>query len=141
MQQTQEQLQSKTVSNHEQAIAFHSSPLPAILSVSGKACYGLSAVAIALSVGIWNRAAFLPPALRTGKKAANSPKVKPTREQYYDAQRLGAFVGLWAPTLVIAGKALEDASEQVARSEFERWERRQVEKTRSAAFRSRFFNR
>ena len=66
--------------------------------VLGRVCYVLSASSIALSLVMW-------------LQRQNRPKGIGQllwRPNYEAAERVGIFVGLWAPTLAIAGKALED---------------------------------
>ena len=143
MQQVQEkQQQQKSLNNHnaltnEKDAAYRPSPMPFVLSTTAKVCYGLSAASIVLSVGVWNRVSVKSPF--AGKKAKFTPK--PSEKQYHESQRLGAFVGLWAPTFAVAGKILDDASERVAQYDFAQWEKKQAEKVHSAAFRARFFTR
>lgn len=142
MQQVQEkQPQQKVLVNHSepQPSAYRPSPMPFVLATSAKVCYGLSAASLILSVTAWNRVRVSVPF--TGKRGKKSAKAnhKPTPQQYREAQRLGAFVGLLTPTLAVAGKILDDASERVAQYDFAQWEKKQAEKARSSAF--RLFNR
>jgi len=141
MQQIQDKQPVKTQNNgsvSETPENFKQSPVPAILSTTGKVFYGLSSAAILLSIGIWNRPSMTLP--KFGKKSVRNQK-KVSERQYQESQRLGTFIGLWAPTLMITGKVLEDASERVSRYEIESWERKQADKTRTPEFRARFFNR
>jgi hypothetical protein len=142
MQQVQEkQQQQKMAANHSapQPHAYRPSPVPFVLATSAKVCYGLSAASLVVSVTAWNRVRFsLPFTGKRGKKAAKAG-LKPTPQQYREAQRLGAFVGLLTPTLAVAGKILDDASERIAQYDFAQWEKKQAEKARSSAF--RLFNR
>lgn len=151
MQQTQEKQQQKLspnmANNHQQQPqqdGYHPSPVPAILSVTAKVCYGLSAASIATSLIVWNRVQTADSRTAKGQKNQTSqPKhmKQPDERQYHEAQRLGTFVGLWSPTLAVVGKILDDASERYAHYDFARWEKKQTEKVQSAAFRSRFFSR
>ena len=144
MQQVQEKQQQKSQTNHnglinEKDAAYRPSPMPFVLSTTAKVCYGLSAASIVLSVGVWNRISIALPF--ASKKAKAKISSKPSEKQYHESQRLGAFVGLWAPTFAVAGKVLDDASERVAQYDFAQWEKKQAEKVHSAAFRARFFTR
>ncbi len=140
-QQTKTQQPANNSAKNEELIAFRPSAWPTVLSTGSKVCYTLAGASILLSIGIWNRIPVL--GYRQTKQIAKGQRklVKPTKEQYQESQKLGSFVGLWAPTFVLTAKALDDASERVAQYEFAQWEKKQVEKVRSAAFRSRFFGR
>ncbi|MBA3825656.1 MAG: hypothetical protein H0X24_17380 [Ktedonobacterales bacterium] len=142
MQQTQEKPQQKTLANttsskFEQTTAYRPSALPTVLATTAKVFYGLSVASVILSVGIWNRVSTPKLGKKQGKRVA---KVQATERQYREAQQLGAFVGLWAPTFAVLGKVLDDVSERAAISEFARWEKQQGDKARSLNF-SRFFAR
>ena len=56
------------------------------LGIPSDVAYGAALVSIAVSIGAW--------AIRNEKNAAN-------------AERLGIFIGLWAPTFMIIGQALQ----------------------------------
>lgn len=58
------------------------------IGLTSATMYFASLASIALSIGIWF--------LRKGDDRSN-------------AERFGIFVGLWAPTLMIMGKAVEDS--------------------------------
>lgn len=142
MQQTQEKPQQKTLSNQnsnkiEQATTYRPSAVPTVLATTAKVFYGLSIASVILSVGIWNRVSTAKLGKKQGKRIA---KVQTSERQYREAQQLGAFVGLWAPTFAVLGKVLDDASERAAISDFARWEKQQGDKARSLNF-SRFFAR
>jgi hypothetical protein len=147
MQQTQEKQQQKlspnTTTNHQQQQidAYRPSPVPTILSVTAKVCYGLSAASIATSLLVWNRVQAANARPAKNQKAQPKQAKQPSERQYHEAQRLGTFVGLWSPTLAVVGKILDDASERFAQYDFARWEKKQAEKVQSVAFRTRFFNR
>lgn len=142
-QQVQDKQQQKSLNNEQQLPSYYQpSPFPTILSTTAKVCYGLSAASIVLSVGVWNRIGFGLPVYHERKLTKSQERNhKPSEREYRESQRLGAFVGLWAPTFVIAGKILDDASERVAQYEFAQWEKKQAEKIHSPAFRARFFSR
>lgn len=57
------------------------------VGVTPALAYSAAGASVLLSITIW--------ALRRGEDRANS-------------ERFGIFVGLWAPTLMVAGKVLED---------------------------------
>jgi hypothetical protein len=57
------------------------------IGLSSKVVYGAAYLSVLLSIGMW--------LLRRGDDRAN-------------AERFGIFIGLWAPTLMVLGKALED---------------------------------
>ena len=66
--------------------------------VLGRVFYGLSISSVALSLVLW-------------LQRQNQPKGIARllwRPNYDAAERTGIFVGLWAPTLAIFGKAMED---------------------------------
>lgn len=139
-QQVQEQVPTKSqpIPQNGQYTAFHASPWPTVLSASGKVLYGLGGLSVIASIGIWNRLS-LPKRMPGARKAIKAVKtVKPSKEQSQESQRLGTFVGLLAPTFVMAGKALEDASARLISYEYEQWEKKQSEKVRTSF---RFFGR
>ncbi len=57
------------------------------VGVTPSVAYASAGVSVLLSIAIW--------ALRRGEDRANS-------------ERFGIFVGLWAPTLMVVGKVMED---------------------------------
>ena len=131
-QQVAEQVKTPVIQNSHALVnpAFRPSPWPTVLSTTSKVLYGLGGLSVIASVGIWNRIS-MPARTPKGKKVAT---VKPTREQYQESQRLGTFVGLLAPTFVIAAKALDDASTKLTNREMNRWEKQQAGKARSFRF-------
>jgi|GEM_PF-3423087 len=158
MQQIQEKqnIKAKIDTKIEQSNEFKTSAWPTVLSIASKACYTAAGASVVLSVGVWNRHNIKTPklpTLRNNKSAKKSmislPSVKlpslnagrPSERQYHETQRLGMFVGLWTPTLVIAGKVLADASHRVAQYETQRSESQNIAKVRGSDFRNRFFAR
>ncbi len=144
VQEKQQQVKAQQPSNKDKdSKTYHQSAWPMVLSTAGKVCFGLSGVSMAASLGIWNRVSLPKP--HFGKKASLKTKAqkpaKPSEQQRQHAQRLGSYVGVFTPTLVIAGQALEMASDRLARREFSQWEKKQAEKARLADFRARFFSR
>ncbi len=139
-QQTQDPTLNKAAltNSNGQYPAFRQSPWPTVLAATSKVFYGLGGVTILASLGIWNRVALPKLPVRGAKKSAKLVSKPATREQHQESQRLGTFVGLWAPTFVITAKALDDASTRLARHEYAQWEKKQGEKARTAF---RFFNR
>lgn len=57
------------------------------IGVTSALSYAAAGASVALSIGIWS--------FRKGEDRAT-------------AERFGIFVGLWAPTLMVVGKVLED---------------------------------
>ena len=163
MQQVQEKPFVRSQAPAEQAVTFKQSVVPATLSVASKACYGLAGASILVSVALWDRASIRAPKLsmpKLGKQqnrktsrnhmatqhainAVNAIKsVRPTtKQQRRDARQRSAFVGAWAPTLVLAGRVLGDASERITQRERTQWDQQQSGKGRSQDLRSRLFNR
>jgi hypothetical protein len=144
MQQLQEKQQPKTLSNHSQQNItpnYRPSPLPTVLATTAKVCYGLSAASVALSVAVWNGTSLPKPS--NGKQGNGQKKgqPKPSEREVQESQRLGAFVGLWASTLAVAGKILDDASERAARYDFANWEKNQGGRGQGSTFRPWWFSR
>ena len=65
------------------------------LGIPSDVAYGAALVSIAVSIGAW--------AIRNEKSAAN-------------AERLGIFIGLWAPTFMIIGNGLHVEEAQAAQA-------------------------
>ena len=151
---------------------FQQSAWPTVLSVASKACYSAAGASMLLSIGVWNRHNIKTPKLsapqirlpRLGKKPAKKsaiamvteklpevkmpavklPNLKAGRPapRHHEAERLGMFVGLWVPTLVVAGKVLDDASRHVAKTEMEQWEQDHAATQKPTSdLRTRFFSR
>jgi hypothetical protein len=66
--------------------------------VIGRVFYGLSVGSVALSLVLW---------LQRQQRPKGIAQLL-WRPNYDAAERAGTFVGLWAPTLAIAGKVFED---------------------------------
>lgn len=66
--------------------------------VIGRVFYGLSAASVAFSLVLWLQRQSRPKGIAQLL----------WRPNYEAAERTGTFVGLWAPTLAIAGKVFED---------------------------------
>ena len=66
--------------------------------IIGRIFYGLSAASVTLSLVLW---------LQRQRRPSGIAQLL-WRPNYSAAERAGTFVGLWAPTLAIAGKVLED---------------------------------
>lgn len=72
--------------------------------ILGRVFYGLSVGSVALSLVLW---------LQRQKQPSGIARLL-WRPNYSAAERAGIFVGLWAPTLAIMGKAMEDMDGQAS---------------------------
>ncbi len=72
--------------------------------IMGRVLYGLSLSSIALSLVLW---------LQNQRQPKGIAGLL-WRPNYAAAERTGIFVGLWAPTLAILGKTLEDMQKKTS---------------------------
>jgi hypothetical protein len=75
-----------------------------MLRILGRVCYGLAGASVLLSLGSQFRM------IEPQAKARAFMKRPPTTPR---SERQSIFFGLWAPTLAIAGKILEDAAREI----------------------------
>ncbi len=77
--------------------------------IMGRVLYGLSLSSVAISLVLWLQNQRQPKGL-AGLL---------WRPNYASAERTGIFVGLWAPTLAILGKAMEDMQVKISSGKFQ----------------------